>query len=79
MHDSVCTHSSKTNNKKEKLLKETKILILNNQKLKTTFGNLNNINTNKMVKLTSSWYSHYLYKRNNIKNFTIKQIEEYFD
>ena len=70
---------NKTNNKKEKLLKETKILILNNQKLKTTFGNLNNINTNKMVKLTSSWYSHYLYKRNNIKNFTIKQIEEYFD
>ena len=70
---------NKSDKKKEKLLKESKILILNNQKLKNTFGNLNKINTNKMIKLTSSWYSHYLYEKNTIKDFTIKQIKEYFD
>ncbi|MDC1028190.1 CDP-glucose 4,6-dehydratase [Candidatus Pelagibacter sp.] len=70
---------NKNNNKKEKLLKESKILILNNRKLKNTFGNLNKINTNEMVKLTSSWYSHYLNERNTIKDFTTNQIKQYFD
>ena len=68
----------KIKNRKEKVLMESKILVLNNKKLKKTFGNLNDINFNKMVKLTSSWYNHYVYKRKTIKDFTARQIKEYF-
>lgn len=70
---------NKLKNKKEKALKESRILILSNQKFKKAFGNSNSINLNKMVKLTSSWYSHYIYERNTIKDFTMKQIKEYFN
>lgn len=65
-------------NKLKNNLKELNFLRLNNKKFKKTFGFSNKMNIYKIIKATSDWYNHYIYKRSSIRDYTLKQIKEYF-
>ncbi len=64
--------------KKSKKFKESKLLKLNCRKAKKLLGWENILNFDENIKLTAEWYQlFYSKKRVNIKDLSLKQIEEY--
>ena len=58
--------------------KESKLLKLNSQKSYKFLGWKNSWSMKKSIKETAIWYKHFL-KKKDIKDFTEKQINRYFD
>ncbi len=63
--------------KKNKFI-ESKLLLLNSQKIKKSLKWSPLYNFEKSIYMTAIWYKEYL-KKKDIKNFTYSQIEKYFN
>lgn len=63
--------------KKDKKLKESKLLQLNSVKAKKLINWESKLNLKQSILQTMEWYKTYYYKRKNIKELSIKQILEF--
>tara|TARA_A100001234_G_scaffold220996_1_gene235408 strand:- start:234 stop:1289 length:1056 start_codon:yes stop_codon:yes gene_type:complete len=64
--------------KKEKKKYESKLLILNSNKIKRILGWKPKLNFKQTIFLTADWYLQYYKNKQNIFQFTNKQIKNYF-
>lgn len=67
------------NNKKNDNFKESKVLMLNSNKAKKQLGWDTKYNLEQSIKLTSDWFKEYSNNKDDIMNFTKKQIRDFIN
>lgn len=73
----LCNEVQHEDGKLTKKLHEAGILKLDNSLAKRELSWNPKLSFDDTIKFTADWYKHYLAKRTDIKNFTIKQIEDF--